>query len=391
MLRPGITISHARNQPATLSAVRSDVCGFIGIVPPSRWPRGSRRGDFIEMSATDWPGFVGRKASGFVDPVTKGAVQKFFENGGESCFVFAMCITGAEDLTDSEEFRQVFAGLRDRLRGEEDVGLLVMPSLAYLPARTGTKVEVLAEAAIEQLLEHCREMNNRFLIIDAPQEFEEESLARWVAAFRERRPELASFGALYFPWLMNGDEFFPPSGSVAGAYARVELEHAPMGVRWPPANIELRGCTHPALSVRWRSTDRLAAAGVNPLLTQPGRGVVIWGARTLSDDPKWRYINSRRIVSYVTEQLRRDSEWVVFEHQRPALWKIVSRMVRTRLDSFGRAGLLTGEEPGLDYLVQCDAELNPPEVRDAGQLHVRVLMRPISTAEFIEVELRLGA
>jgi hypothetical protein len=143
--------------------------------------------------------------------------------------------------------------------------------------------------------------------------------------------------------------------------------------------------------VSWKSTDRLAAAGVNPLLTQPGRGVVIWGARTLSDDPKWCYINSRRIVSYVTEQLRRDSEWVVFEHQRPELWKIVSRMVRTRLDSFGRAGLLTGEEAGLDYLVQCDAELNPPEVRDAGQLHVRVLMRPIFMAEFIEVELRLGA
>jgi phage tail sheath protein FI len=149
--------------------------------------------------------------------------------------------------------------------------------------------------------------------------------------------------------------------------------------------------THPAVPIRWRESDVLLDRHINPILTQPSRGVVIWGARTLSRDPKWMHINSRRIVSMISEQLRRDSEWVVFEHQRPELWEIVKRQVRSRLDLLWGAGLLTGEKAGLEYEVQCDAQLNPPEVRDAGQVHVRVLIRPIQTAEFIVVELRLGA
>jgi hypothetical protein len=143
--------------------------------------------------------------------------------------------------------------------------------------------------------------------------------------------------------------------------------------------------------MRWREGDRLVEAHVNPILTQPSRGVVVWGARTLSRDPRWVHVNSRRIASVVAEQLRRDSEWVVFETQRPELWELVTRRVRTRLDQMWSSGLLTGEQAGSEYAVQCDAELNPPEVRDAGQVNVKVLMRPISTTEFIIVELRLGS
>jgi hypothetical protein len=85
----------------------------------------------------------------------------------------------------------------------------------------------------------------------------------------------------------------------------------------------------------------------------------------------------------IAEQLRRDSEWVVFETQRPELWEIVSRTVRTRLDQMWGAGLLTGDRAGSDYEVQCDAELNPPEVRDAGQLIVDIGIAPVKPAEFV--------
>ena len=142
--------------------------------------------------------------------------------------------------------------------------------------------------------------------------------------------------------------------------------------------------------MRWSESDDLINAHINPLLTQPARGVIIWGARTLSREPQWVHINARRIVSLVSEQLRRDSEWVVFENQRPELWEIVARSVRSRLDQIWSAGLLTGDQAGLDYDVQCDAETNPLKVRDAGEIHVRVMLRPISTAEFIIVELQLG-
>ena len=92
----------------------------------------------------------------------------------------------------------------------------------------------------------------------------------------------------------------------------------------------------------------------------------------------------------IAEQLRRDSEWVVFENQRPELWEIVRRTAKNRLDDMWAAGLLTGEQAGLEYLVECNGEINPVEVRDAGQINVRVVLRPISTAEFIVLDLRLG-
>jgi len=130
---------------------------------------------------------------------------------------------------------------------------------------------------------------------------------------------------------------------------------------------------------------------VNPLLEQPGRGLVVWGARTLATDPRWQQITARRIIGMITERVRRDAEWIVFETQRPELWEVVGRMVRSRLDAFWQAGLLTGASEGAEYLVQCDAELNPPAVRDAGQVHFKVVLRPVASTEFIEVELAVGA
>ena len=142
--------------------------------------------------------------------------------------------------------------------------------------------------------------------------------------------------------------------------------------------------------MKWAETEDLVNAHINPILTQPTRGVVIWGARTLSRDPRWMHINARRVISFITEQVRQDSEWVVFENLRPELYEILHRQVTNRLDELWGAGLLAGDKAGLEYLVQCDQELNPVEVRDSGQVHVRVTLRPVATAEFVVVDLRLG-
>jgi uncharacterized protein len=392
-MRPGILIQHAREPRRESDLVRADVTGFIGAIPKARWPEGARHGDFVDQELASWPEFLASPVARWVDPVTARCVHAFFRNGGDRCHVIGICLTSEQDLMQDNPFDLTFHSLLDHLRGEENLGLLTMPVLAYLPVqfdRIG-RPTVLAEPTMRMLLEHCREMNNRFLILDTPQELHDEALVRWVGELRDRASVAGAFGAIYYPWLMNGDDAFPPSGAVAGLYARVEQENSPFGVKWPPANQVLRGVTHPAVPVRWRESDRLVEAHVNPILSQPARGVVIWGARTLSRDPTWVHVNTRRIASVVAEQLRRDAEWVVFEQQRPELWEIVSRMVRSRLDRMWGAGLLTGDKAGLEYDVRCDAELNPPEVRDRGQVHVRVMIRPISTAESIVVELRLGA
>ncbi len=392
-MRPGITIQHARERSPDGEFVRSDITGLIGIIARNKWPRGASKGDFVELPLSSWAELADSPVRKYVDPVTVRAVHHFFLNGGEECRLIGVCVESEEDLMTDNPFELTFRSILDRLREEEDLGLLAMPILAYLPItfdRLG-RPSVRCQPVIELFISHCQEMNNRFFVLDTPRELHEEPLLRWVSQLQDALGPKASYCAIYYPWLLNGDDEFPPSGAVAGVYARTEREHEPFGVRWPPANQVLRGVTHPAVAVRWREADELIAAHINPILTQPTRGVVVWGARTLSRDARWMHVNSRRIVSMISEQVRRDSEWVVFEHQRPELWKIVQRTVRTRLDAVWGAGLLTGDKAGVDYEVQCDEELNPLVTRDAGQIHVRIRLRPISTAEFIIVELQLGA
>ncbi len=391
-LRPGITLQHTREKAADDTLVRSDITGVIGVIPKARWPPGARTGDFIEVPLTNTQDLVESPMRDLFDPVSLQAVDKFFRNGGAKCHLFGLCIKSPKQLISRDPFRALFFSLMDRLRGQEDLGLLIMPVLAYLPTRVepdGTVV-VAAEATLELLLDHCREMNNRFVIIDAPKDLHEHELLSWVKDFRKRYAEQACYGAVYYPWLMNGDNTFPPSGAVAGVYARVEREAAPFGVRNPPANEVVRAVTHPSVPLRWTETENFLGAHINLLITSPARGVLVWGARTLSSKPQWRHINSRRIVSLLAEQLRRDNEWVIFENQRPQLWDIVRRTVSGRLAQAWSAGLLTGDRAGSDYLVQCDKELNTPEVVDAGQVHVRVQVRPITTTEYVVVDLRLG-
>jgi hypothetical protein len=391
-IRPGITIQHSRDVVRDTAVVRTDVTGFIGIVIKERWPRGVKEGDFLEVLLKSAGDLAASPAKSVVDPVTQRAVQLFFENGGAECRMFGLCVEGQQTLCQHDPNEQVFGALLDRLRGEEDIALVAMPVLAYLPVvyeRRGWPI-VQGQSTMELLLHHCREMTNRFYIMDAPKDLHDRELQRWVKQLRDNNREVASYGALYYPWLKNGDEVFPPSGPVSGLYARMDKKHSPFGVRWPPANEVLVGVTEPAVEVKWRNSGDLADSHINPILVQPARGVVVWGARTLSRDPRWKHINARRIVSFISEQLRRDSEWVVFESQNPALWAIVSRMVRSRLDQLWGAGMLTGEQAGQEYLVQCDRENNPREMVDAGQVNVKVLIRPMSTAEYIVVDLRLG-
>ena len=391
-MRPGITIAHSNDVSRDSELVRCDVTGFIAAVPRQRWWPKARPGDYCELTVNSYGEFARNKGRVFFDPVTRRAIKAFFENGGRTAKVFGLCMESSQDLTQVDPFGELFIDLIGRLRAEEDVGLLAMPSLAYLPVQIDRRgrAEFSGETVIEMLLKHCREMNNRFLILDTPRDLHEKPLMRWVNTLRDKNPDTAAYGAIYYPWLMSGDDVFPPSGSVAGVYARVENAHNPVGVRWPPANEILNGVSHPSVELRWSETGEFADANINPILHENTRGVVIWGARTLSRNPQWLHINSRRIVSFISEQIRRDSEWVVFEHQRPELWKIVQRMVEARLDKLWNAGLLSGDQAGSEYYVQCDAEVNPPEIRDAGQIHCKVVIKPIGTAEFVVVELRLG-
>ena len=148
--------------------------------------------------------------------------------------------------------------------------------------------------------------------------------------------------------------------------------------------------THTEVELDWNEAGALADQAINPIVVQAGRGVVAFGARTLSTDPMWRFINSRRVVNMVLEQLRRDSEWAVFETNNPHLWDVLERDTMFRLGQFAGGGMLTGKRPGEDYTVKCDGELNLPALRDAGEVNIRLRMQPVGTVEHIVVDLRIG-
>lgn len=383
----GILVQHRRSAPSTSELVRGDVLALIGVIPRERWPAGLGRGDVVHepfSNGTEGPGGP-LPAPLPVDPVTRAAAEAFLANGGRHGHLVLVCLDRPASLAAADVCSTgVLAAALEHLQGLDSVGLLAMPVLAWLagPDSLGTWAG---------LLEHCERFGARFLLVDPPQDTVGDSVIEWGRELAERAGSAASFGALYHPWLQLGDGRVPPSGSVAGLYARIEEQHAPFGFRWPPANEELVGVTHPTVEVRGAELDALVEGHVNPVVTMPGRGVVVWGARTLSRDARYRFVNTRRIVSGVAEQLRRDSEWAVFEDHRPALWEILARNVRARLDLLYGAGVLAGASSREAYRVQCDEELNPPVVRDAGELHVRVEIQPVSTTELIVIDLQLGA
>lgn len=390
---PGIVVQHARLPDRRSGLVRGDITGIIGFIPRGRWPEGASAGDYLEIVLRREGDLWDHPDRGLFDPASRRAVRSFFANGGDTAHLFGVCVGSDEDLKVPSGALGVLGPLMHRLRTEEEIALLAVPAAAYMRCeyspRTG-RVKADCESLYDELLAHCREMNNRFLVMDAPRGLHGEPLERWVADLRDRQPEDRSFGALYYPWLKQGDELFPPSGAMLGAYARTELAHRPFGVGWPPANITLSGVTHTEFELDWAEASALAEQHINPIVIQPGRGVIVFGARTLSRDPSYMHVNSRRIVNMVGEQLRRDSEWAVFETNNPHLWDVLQRDVSVRLGEFSAAGLLSGGKAGEDYRVICNAENNPVHLREQGQVSVLVQVRPVGTTEQIVIDLRLG-
>jgi phage tail sheath protein FI len=196
----------------------------------------------------------------------------------------------------------------------------------------------------------------------------------------------SSYAALYYPWIQVMDPaknipmLVPPSGHMAGVWARNDNTR---GVHKAPANEVIRGATGLAYNVTKGEQDTLNPNGVNCIRAFPGMGIRIWGARTLSSNPSWRYLNVRRLFNYVEKSIERGTQWVVFEPNDPFLWMRITRDVSAFLGTVWSQGALFGTTPDQAFYVKCDAELNPQATRDLGQLIVEIGMSPVKPAEFV--------
>jgi len=387
---PGVDIRHQVVPKGQHGLVRSDIAGLIGFIPEGRWPEGANAGDTIELVIHYYQQLDQDPRRDLLDPACVRAAASFFENGGSRLHIFGLCIQSEEDLQGDGSALSVLAPLLDHLRSSEDVSILACPGAAYMRChREGGHVVSDADALYDVLLRHCKEMSHRFLLIDAPRGLHGDALRSWAENFRNRKTETRSYGALYYPWVVRRGALEPPTGSVLGVFSREASSRGAFGVVWPPANVPVYRLNGMEIDLDWSEARVLAAEGINPLLMEMGLGTSIAGARTLSKNPKWEFINSRRTVSMITEQLRRDNQWVVFEQNDPRLWKSLERDVRVRLDEFWQGGLLTGKRAGTDYQVICNEESNSKRDRDNGVLNVWVDLRPVGTTEHVRIELRL--
>lgn len=247
-------------------------------------------------------------------------------------------------------------------------------SIMLIPGVTEPEVQ-------SALIAFCENKKSCFAILDIPMEL---TKTNDVANFRDMYD--STYAAMYHPWLQMYDAgakrsaYFPPSGAMAGIYARTDNER---GVHKAPANEIVRGCTGLSSNYNTGEQDILNPIGVNLIRSFPGRGIRVWGARTISSNGLWKYINVRRLFIFVEESIRANTNWVVFEPNSEALWNRVTRTIANFLATCWRDGALAGSSPDQAFFVECGPTTMTQDDIDNGRLICQIGIAPVKPAEFV--------
>jgi phage tail sheath protein FI len=347
---------------------------------------------------TRWPQFEEL----FGKPLPNGylgfAVRGFFENGGDLCYVVSF--DGA--LT----FEQALQKGLEAIAPFGDIDLICSPDVMR-PRPQGTQpnrglrpdpAEV--NSLQTAILTHCDDLGDRLAILDPLPCIDTE------AVLAQRQSLGGTNGTLYYPWIRVPDEitsppwlkveecpqmvsgFVPPCGHIAGVYARSDRR---FGVHKPPANEAVEGVVDLEVSLNDPQQGLLNSQNVNCLRGFSGRGIRIWGARTLSREPAWTYINVRRLFLTVGRWIERNMPNMVFEPNDPRLWSRIVRELTGYFTDLFRRGALKGRTPQEAFYVKCDAETNPPEVRQANRVVTEIGLAPSVPNEFVIVGIVHGA
>lgn len=382
-LSPGIYVEEVSTGTKPIGMVGTSTAAFIGVGPVKESCVNQA------VACNNWAEFC----KIFVRDNSKStdlshAVYSFFNNGGSRCYVVNIGANGT-----------VAGDARNRsglcaLETIDEIAIVAVPGYCDVVSH-------------EALLAHCEKLEDRVAILDSPSEVDnidalkelnaipekagdtegaKKSDSKAAQGFRPRNSD-GGYGAFYFPWIRSRDALqpnaivsIPPSGAVAGIYARSD---ATRGVHKAPANELVRGALGLTYSVSRAEQGELNRKGVNVIRAFPD-GIRVWGARTLANEAsEWRYVPVRRTCNMIKESIQEGTRWTVFEPNDMMTWKSVERDIRAFLMRVWRDGALLGETPEQAFFVKCDAETNPPEVRDAGQLIAEIGIAPVKPAEFI--------
>jgi phage tail sheath protein FI len=290
-------------------------------------------------------------------------------------------IGAAEYVGDAAE-RTGFSGLE----AIDEVTMVAVPDLMAAYEQGAIDLETV-QAVQLAVIAHCELMGDRMAILDPPPGLSPQQVKEWRV---DGAGYDSKFASLYWPWVKVFDpatgtnKFVPPSGHMGGIWARNDDSR---GVHKAPANEVVRGAITLHTQITKAEHDLLNPVGINCIRTFPGRGVRVWGARTLSSDPAWRYLNVRRLFNYLEESIMLGTQWVVFEPNDYALWARIRRTISAFLVNEWRKGALFGLTPDEAFYVKCDSETNPSEGIDAGQVLCQIGVAPVKPAEFVIFQL----
>src|SRR5262245_17936515 len=379
---PGVYVEEVPPAAQPIAGVGTSTAGFIGVVAdnvtmtllPGRTgkkPDGTPEpNDFSKVAnagtpqlITGWEEFKNKFGDFQAGNKTLAhAVFGFFTNGGTRCWVMRVATDAA--LANLDEELPAFAAI-------DEIAIVAVPG-ASTAEQHG------------DLLTHCLNTKDRFAVLDgAPNP----ATLTPAAISPTGRSEAGSYGAIYFPWIQvfdpvtNGNIFVPPSGHIAGIYARIDANR---GVHKAPANEVVLGASGLERRLSTAQQDGLNPEGINVIREFNG-AIKVWGARTRADEAHsdFRYVSTRRLINFLRESIDEGTQFVVFEPNSPALWQRIIRSVDDFLLNQWRAGALFGETPKQAFFVKCDKDTNPPEVREAGQVVNLIGVAIVKPTEFV--------
>ncbi|MCL2325081.1 MAG: phage tail sheath subtilisin-like domain-containing protein [Proteobacteria bacterium] len=254
------------------------------------------------------------------------------------------------------------------LESNEEIDLVCVPDLQYFRDYCEAFKSDRDFLGVQQaVVDHCERFGDRFAILETPRDMKIEQVQDYRAKFH------TSFAALYYPWCirLNGDreEVVPPCGFMAGVYAKCDRTD---GVFRAPANVPIEGLSGLKVVLHEGHLSELNDKGICCIRFVPQRGIRPWGARSLSNEPDWRYLTSRRVFNAVRRAIYENTQWVVFEVNGADLRHSVTLLLTDFLGKLWAAGYFPGKVQEAAFFVQCDANNNSHEDNDAGTFHVDV-------------------
>jgi phage tail sheath protein FI len=338
-IHPGVFVEEVPSGVRSIEGVSTSTAGFVGVTAV-----GPTDGPVLVSSIAEFERSFGDEGD------LRYAAQAFFAQGGTRLFVQRV---GGPDECE--------AGLR---------ALGEVPEIAVVAA-PGASVA-------KALVEHAERMRYRFAILDCPR-------GQTVGEVTALREEIdSSYAALYYPWVMADEIARPPSGFVAGVYARNDANR---GVFKAPANEPVEGAVGLERTLSDHDAEALSSRGINALRVFEDGGVRVWGARTVSSDPEWKYVNVRRYFVYLEHSIDRGTQWTVFEPNGEKLWATMRATLSDFLLTEFRGGALAGNRPDDAFFVKCDRTTMTQDDLDNGRLVCVVGVAPLRPAEFVIIHI----